>query len=148
MAQYIIGWRGKSGSTVGPAHHDDPATDTCPACRAGRRLEHVVAREEMRALHLGQAVPRARQLTRVEMKFRRTAAVALVGWYLMVAPMHQSGFWSRFGMRFGDTNAPLNKWSIVGTFDTVRQCEAALSKRTPRQREARCVASDDPRLAR
>jgi hypothetical protein len=84
-----------------------------------------------------------------DVKLRRAAAaLTLVGWYLMVPPMHESGFWSRFGMRFGDTNAPLSRWSIVGTFNTVRECEAALSERTARQREARCVASDDSRLKR
>ncbi len=80
------------------------------------------------------------------MKVAHAAAIALIGWYLMVLPMHQGGFWSRFGMRFGNTNAPLNRWSIVGKFNTVQECEAALSKRTASQREARCIESDDSRL--
>ncbi len=71
------------------------------------------------------------------------------GWYLIVAPKHQSGVWSRyFGMQFADTNAPLNKWSIVGVFETARECEAAIAKRTAKQREGlRCIGSADPRLA-
>jgi hypothetical protein len=86
---------------------------------------------------------------RAAVKPRHAAALILAGWYLIVPPMHQSGFWSRhFGMQFADTNAPLNRWSIIGTFDTVRECQAAIAKRTAKQREARCIASDDPRLAK
>src|SRR5262249_7470398 len=84
-----------------------------------------------------------------EVKLRHAAATALLaGWYLIVPPMHQSGFWSRLGMRFADTNAPLSQWSIVGAFKTSRECEAAIAKRTAGQREARCIGSDDPRLAK
>lgn len=74
----------------------------------------------------------------------------LAGWYLIAAPKHQSGVWSRhFGMQFADTNAPLSKWSIVGEFETARECEAAITKRTARRREGlRCIGGDDPRLAK
>jgi len=52
--------------------------------------------------------------------------VMLAGWYLIVAPKHQSGLWSRyFGMQFADTNAPLSQWSIIGVFETARECESA-----------------------
>ena len=74
---------------------------------------------------------------------------ALASWLLIRAPMHQGGVWSHFGMRFADTNAPLNKWSIVGKFDSAHQCEAAIAKRAAKQREGlRCVGSDDPRLTK
>lgn len=73
----------------------------------------------------------------------------LASWYLIRAPMHQSGVWSHFGMHFADTNAPLSKWGIVGKFDAVQQCEAAIAKRAAEQREGlRCIGSDDPRLAK
>jgi hypothetical protein len=83
------------------------------------------------------------------MKPRHAAAVVLAGWYLMVPPKHQSGVWSRFGMQFADTNAPLNKWLIAGVFKTARECEAAMAMRSARQREGlRCIGADDPRLAK
>jgi hypothetical protein len=70
-------------------------------------------------------------------------------WYLLRAPMNQGGFWSHFGMRFADTNAPLNQWSIIGKFDSAQQCQAAIAKRAGEQREGlRCIGSDDPRLAK
>ena len=73
----------------------------------------------------------------------------LASWYLIRAPMHQGGVWSHFGMQFADTNAPLSKWSIIGKFDAAQQCEAAIAKRTARQREGlRCIGSYDPRLAK
>jgi hypothetical protein len=74
----------------------------------------------------------------------------LASWYLIRAPKHQSGFWSHhFGMQFADTNAPLSQWSIIGKFEAAPQCEAAIAKRTAKQREGlRCIGSDDPRLAR
>jgi hypothetical protein len=64
--------------------------------------------------------------------------------------MHRSGFWSRhFGMQFSDTHAPLSQWSIIGKFDAAPQCEAAIAKRTAKQREGlRCIGSDDPRLVK
>ncbi len=71
----------------------------------------------------------------------------LASWLLIRAPTHQSGFWSHFGMRFSDTNAPLSQWSVIGKFDAAHQCEAAIAQRTAKQREGlRCIGSDDPRL--
>jgi hypothetical protein len=52
-------------------------------------------------------------------------------------------------MQFADTNAPLSQWSIIGKFDAVQPCEAAIAKRTASQRDGlRCIGSDDPRLAK
>jgi hypothetical protein len=76
-------------------------------------------------------------------------AALLASWYLIRAPMHQGGVWSHFGMQFADTNAQLSKWGIIGKFDAAQQCEAAIAKRTARQREGlRCIGSDDSRLAK
>jgi hypothetical protein len=101
-----------------------------------------------------------------EMKPRHAAALALVGWYLMIP---------------GDNaNSPLGKWHVHRAYDTAEECQIGLdayrqflgerehdSKRfeklTPQDRVkelekevdwefefglAQCIASDDPRLAK
>jgi hypothetical protein len=82
------------------------------------------------------------------MTCRHAAALALVGWYLMVPPAAET---PRF-----DVKAPLNKWAIDSRFNTGGECRNTLAAR--RAKEARkdveprlwsfgkCVASDDPRL--
>jgi hypothetical protein len=79
------------------------------------------------------------------MKSHHAAALALVGWYLMVpAPDH--------------IMAPVERWAHVDSFDTASECrEAALnyqqresSSTDPATKKAariwECIATDDPRL--
>jgi hypothetical protein len=83
-----------------------------------------------------------------------TAALALVGWYLL-AP---AAYPATNGMLRWDAAAPLSRWKAVKSFDSAAQCEA---ERLKRQRGAemenkpsvrdfvdsfQCIASDDPRL--
>ena len=95
------------------------------------------------------------------MSRRHAAALALVGWYLMVVPPRIED--GRFaGLDF---SAPLSIWTQVGSYKTVAQCNVGMeryprmlanSNVEPDYRDAllnssaalRCVSSDDPRLAR
>jgi len=95
------------------------------------------------------------------MNLRHSAALALVGWYLMVPPpMRVSDV--KFDLAvIPDLNAPLPHWFNVRSFDTAADCTAELEvmKRRGAQflREHpnpafadpvnRCVSSNDPRLA-
>src|ERR1700691_332662 len=95
------------------------------------------------------------------MKPRHAAALALVGWYLMVPPLsNRTGPIERSGA--------LAKWEAWFAFDTAAECEARVKTLTDaaigrlkaqpvasatEQRisdlqalNARCVATDDPRL--
>jgi hypothetical protein len=94
---------------------------------------------------------------------RHAAALALVGWYLMIAPPspdHTALV----------PSAPLSQWKLDGSYDTAAQCMKARSKvierlahdlravgpdgktldkeETRRSNETivKCIASDDPRL--
>ena len=62
----------------------------------------------------------------MSMNPRHAAAVALVGWYLMVPPIVRPS--GREGTT--DTNAPLSKWVKVirGTFDSDDACYVALRR--------------------
>jgi hypothetical protein len=51
------------------------------------------------------------------MKVRHTAALVLVGWYLMVTP---PGY-----QPFGTNQAPISRWALVGGFDSADQCDQA-----------------------
>jgi hypothetical protein len=95
------------------------------------------------------------------MDARRVATLALLGWYLMVPPFIKVG-----ERVVPESSAPLSKWYWAGSFDSVDACErnqereiVKAQKRklaqpaTKRGRsvemgfwEARCIASDDPRL--
>jgi hypothetical protein len=81
---------------------------------------------------------------------RHAAALALVGWYLIVPPRGNNG-----------SQAILSGWTIVHSYDTARECEqahkdrlAAMPKLPPLPSgfvpkfpdSFVCVASDDPRL--
>jgi hypothetical protein len=94
------------------------------------------------------------------MKAPHGAALALVGWYLMVPPpvVHSSVP--------VDSDAPLSKWGIFSTHDSAAECEQGLvafyklakaelianpdDERGRLQfyqlESSQCVASDDPRL--
>jgi hypothetical protein len=84
------------------------------------------------------------------MKLRHAAALALVGWYLLVPP--QTRTWWIGPERYDDAT-PLSRWTIERSFDQAEACEAARSATQEqagdaaiRMRHAACVASDDPRL--
>jgi hypothetical protein len=99
------------------------------------------------------------------MKPRHAAALALVGWYLMIPHMVQTG---PFTSSFGGSKAPNGSWDVQATFGTSEACEAARtvyvadtnnnfryrSESDPMVRRelaeekivAECVATDDPRL--
>jgi hypothetical protein len=86
------------------------------------------------------------------MNLRRTAALVLVGWYLMVPPAKSSKTLE------ADFNAPLGQWSILRSFDAADACEKAkadFQKKSPEPPAggkvtisllATCIATDDPRL--
>ena len=96
------------------------------------------------------------------MKLRHSAALALVGWYLMLPPDQNPALPAT-----RDITAPISEWVRVGSFDSAVACEAEQQKRvqvyihlglttpeaasTYRDRtldyeNAQCIASDDPRL--
>jgi len=92
------------------------------------------------------------------MKRGHAAALALVGWYLMVPPIHPN-------FQF-DEHAPLSEWTISSSFDSASGCEQArqlvidsnlkhevenLSVATQDGNArlyflSKCIATDDPRL--
>ena len=51
------------------------------------------------------------------MKPRHAAAVALVGWYLMVPPLTNKGTST-------DTTAPPSRWRVMKSFASAPECEA------------------------
>jgi hypothetical protein len=87
----------------------------------------------------------------MSMNLRHAAAIALVGWYLMMPPI--TSF---------DLHAPLSEWETIGRYDSANVCskwqryERRLAQnylaRNPDHPVAtpfangQCVASDDPRL--
>jgi hypothetical protein len=104
------------------------------------------------------------------MTFRHAAALALVGWYLMMPPSssswlgcsaHQLGLTNQVCF-YIDTAAPMPKWSIQGSFGSARECAEAQLRASEAARklagqdplryyqtvEAVCIATDDPRLAK
>jgi len=89
------------------------------------------------------------------MKPRHDAALALVGWYLILPP------------ESGEKDAPLNKWEIVNSFDDAETCERSRhdfhaggmkNAQHPTNKadlqfalraiDSVCIATDDPRLAK
>jgi hypothetical protein len=88
------------------------------------------------------------------MKPRHTAALALVGWYLMVPPVDRQ--------RHSLTDKPLTRWNRVETFDSEQACKESLAfllknlkgqfqnfelaVQAERLFHGQCIASDDPRL--
>jgi len=73
--------------------------------------------------------------TLANMKLRHGAALALVGWYLMMLPSTSSGRIQK--------GAPLSHWYIFISFETKKECEKA---RQVSSGLTICVASDDLRL--
>ncbi len=100
------------------------------------------------------------------MKSPHAAALALLGWYLMLAPIREAPG----GRSYVDIEAPLNQWTVTGAFDRADSCQQAKARgqREGKEQkfhpaggerelekllwidfiEAQCIASDDPRLAK
>ncbi len=83
------------------------------------------------------------------MKLPHAAALALVGWYVMMPPASSP-----------DPNSPLSEWKIVKEYDSELECKEQVEifhqyakqppsnydwARNPRS-YAECLSSDDPRL--
>ncbi len=62
-----------------------------------------------------------------QMKLRHAAALAVVGWYLMVPPPGQPRSTGANTAPPND-NAPLNQWTIRNSYDSAQACEAAKQK--------------------
>jgi hypothetical protein len=84
------------------------------------------------------------------MKTRHLAALALMGWYLIVPPTTRI-WW--VGPQRTDNAAQLSQWTIQQSFDKSGTCETARlatqqqsANVTGHIGNALCVASDDPRL--
>ena len=88
------------------------------------------------------------------MNLRHAAALALVGWYLMMPPLDQD-------TRDWNTAAPFSEWTTIKSFHSKKDCrvdthEALEAYRIQHFRDAtptpeyegilRCVANNDPRL--
>jgi hypothetical protein len=96
------------------------------------------------------------------MTLRHAAALAVIGWYLMMPPP----YWSKTNPR----NAPLRQWTVFGRYDTAQECSDERTKMIRVQswrffqiwrkacptltepslsldfKHAQCIASDDPSL--
>jgi len=108
----------------------------------------------------------------MSMNLGHAAALALVGWYLMVPSPYYENSPGKRGL-FYTPRLPLSEWTAQASFDSADDCEkvkSAMIKSTekdlPRRSmrdinaasvdarvailylEAQCVASDDPRLKR
>jgi hypothetical protein len=92
------------------------------------------------------------------MKLRHAAALALVGWYLMLPPDTSDKLYPP-----PYSSIPLQKWSIIESYDTAAACEAGYRKyladynkypQIPhdynsdyqRWNASKCISTDDPRL--
>jgi len=90
------------------------------------------------------------------MNLRHTAALALLGWYLLTPPIASVGSkWNSATKEYDPyTSAPLSQWQTVLTFDTAEECRAELANQNAQIQVhcptcaalAECVASDDPRF--
>ncbi len=83
------------------------------------------------------------------MKLCRAAALALVGWYLMIPPTSFKAGTATVDHQ--DDKAPLSQWVMLSAYDTVAACqEIVVAEVThggaPYYGRAQCIASDDPRL--
>jgi hypothetical protein len=55
----------------------------------------------------------------MSMNLRHSAALALVGWYLMMPPIPQDP------LLLADPTPPLSVWFLQQSFDTAKECERA-----------------------
>jgi hypothetical protein len=86
------------------------------------------------------------------MKLSHAAALALVGWYLMMAPANKPPP-SDANKSTPNLTAPLPQWVIVGRFDHPGDCKAAawdhlksFAIGSPWKDSLQCIATDDPRI--
>jgi hypothetical protein len=85
------------------------------------------------------------------MKVSHTAAFALAGWYLLMAPTFRNPQTDSFTV---DLNAPLSAWDFVSSYYSAADCELAEGDLVDTARlypnvigfYSLCVPSDDPRL--
>jgi hypothetical protein len=84
------------------------------------------------------------------MNLGHAAALALVGWYLMIPPKHIKNLRPTVS-----AHAPLCEWTVIQPFDKATDCDQELKRRImdcgncPLDElwlSAQCIASDDPRL--
>jgi hypothetical protein len=106
------------------------------------------------------------------MKPRHAAALALVGWYLMMPPIRLGTLTNGQAGYTIASSLPFSEWSNFGSFDSVQKCDGrrmmdiesakhmlAMSHLDPSKPPdqfkslkftapllAQCIASDDPRL--
>ena len=64
------------------------------------------------------------------MKPRHAAALALVGWYLMLPPLTENPPPHAAENALVDTQAPLSQWDSDGSFDSAIQCNRARGQAT------------------
>ena len=81
------------------------------------------------------------------MKARHAAALALVGWCLMIPPD------SVTAPHYADTKAPFARWISGCDYDTLKSCQETLAELQNNEKDpemlyasSKCIASDDPRL--
>jgi hypothetical protein len=105
------------------------------------------------------------------MKLCHAAALALVGWYLMIPPIEFESQAITSNVHVS-SDAPFSKWEMSGSFDTAKECDAArLAIGSPSDSRhelsggndaakavhekayieiakgnSQCIATDDPRL--
>jgi hypothetical protein len=85
------------------------------------------------------------------MNLRHATAFALVGWYLMTPPAQSHPLFKGDDL---DTAAPLSKWTLWGSYDSAKECDAGRTEQIKTAAphlafeilEAECIATDDPRL--
>jgi hypothetical protein len=81
------------------------------------------------------------------------AALAAVGWYVMIPPWKDSD--PRTGLVV--TNAPLSEWQMISSYDTADACAQGIEEVIELAKHnsvsahnlaslAECIAADDPRL--
>ena len=89
------------------------------------------------------------------MNGRYAAALALVGWYLMVPDSTDlQRQLNPETKKYEALAPPIREWSINQSFDTAAECEAVIKESTQRAQKdcpdcvvlAKCIATDDPRL--
>lgn len=85
------------------------------------------------------------------MKPCHAAPLALVRWYLLMAPTFRNAQTNSFTV---DLNAPLSAWQMVSSYYSAGECEIAATDLVDTARlypnvigfYSLCVPSDDPRL--
>ena len=82
------------------------------------------------------------------MNATHAALFLMLGWYLMAPPTS-----IKYGAVVWDMSAPVTKWMVIKSFDTVEECEESKASFEEEANQIRptydvdsCVASNDPRL--